>query len=78
LLDKLHQINERAYYTFLKNDIMFFPCLGAAALPGFLLPAAVLLEAFVLSVLAAGCGLLGRVGLPQNGQGQKSVDFSVR
>jgi hypothetical protein len=52
---------------------MFFPCLGAAALPGFLLPAAVLLEALVLSVLAAGCGLLGRVGLPQNGQGQKSV-----
>jgi hypothetical protein len=58
-------------YTFLKNDIMFFPCLGAAALAGFLLPAAVLLGALFLSVVAAGCGLLGRVGLPQ-WQGQIS------
>lgn len=64
-----HQIGGQAY-IFLKNDIMFFPCLGGAALAGFLAPA-VLLAALLLSVFAAGCGLLGRVGLAANEKGRE-------
>ena len=50
-------------HAFLKNDIML-PCL-VPAFAGFLLPAAVLLGALILSVLVAGFGLLGIVALTE-------------
>jgi hypothetical protein len=51
-------------HAFLKNDIML-PCL-APAFAAFLLPAAVLLGALLLSAFVAGFGLLGTVALAES------------